>query len=155
MKWHGHLTTWSSQSTKQHKAEGNMALSAGILLFGRTYEPTSRLMEISGIQIFGKLTFYFIQENFLFPAVNYVCESKKCTILEEFENASLNLVGDGRFDSPGCSAKCGTYPLSPYQLRCDLCKIVYCRGWLYKSEMVIYSTIYYHTYSMLVYQIDH
>ena len=54
IKFQYHSTKWSSQLTKERIAEGNMLLSAGVVLSGLTYEAVNRMMKISGIQFLGK-----------------------------------------------------------------------------------------------------
>ncbi len=56
--------------------------------------------------------FYRIQKNTLFPAINNVYQKKRCEILERTkQQKKVNLVGDGRCDSPGFNATYGTYTL--------------------------------------------
>ena len=66
------LTTWSSQFTQQRVCEGNLALSAGIILSGSTFEPIRKIMQTAGVQFLGKSSFYKSQEKFIFPAINHV-----------------------------------------------------------------------------------
>ena len=106
-----HTTNWSSQKTKQKIAEGNLLLSAGILLAGLTFEPVKRLMSIVGIQFIGRSNFYKLQKRFLFPAINHVYTGQQKGILSSMQGKSLDIIGDGRFDSPGNSAKFGTYTI--------------------------------------------
>ena len=61
-----HSTNWSSQYTKQRICEGNMVLSAGILLAGLSYEPFRKVMNMSAIQLLGKSSF---------PVINRVTKS--------------------------------------------------------------------------------
>ena len=46
-----------------------------------------------------------------FPAVNNIYDAHKESVIKPREEKSLDLVGDGSCDSPGHSAKCGTYTL--------------------------------------------
>ena len=55
-----HSTKWSLQLMKERIAEGNMLLSAGVLLSGLMYEPVNRMMKISDTQFLGKSAFYEI-----------------------------------------------------------------------------------------------
>ena len=67
-----HLTSWCSQFSKQRICEGNILMSAGILLSGLSYEPIHKVMEISRMQFLGKSSFYSLQRNYLYPAINHV-----------------------------------------------------------------------------------
>ena len=46
-----------------------------------------------------------------FPAVNNIYDAHKESAIKPREGKSLDLLGDGSCDSPGHSAKCGTYTL--------------------------------------------
>ena len=51
------------------------------------------------------------QRQFLFPAINSLWEERQQSLLLEIKSGSepLDLAGDGRADSPGHSAKYGSY----------------------------------------------
>ena len=104
------------QLTKERIAEGNMLLSAGVLLSGLTYKPVNHMMKISGIQFLGKAAFYEIQKRYLFPAINHVYSQQKDVNRTGAQSKNVHLIGDGRFDSPGCSAKYSTYTLMTLKL---------------------------------------
>ena len=82
---------------KQNILEGNMLLRAGILLSGLTFEPIKRLMSIAGVQFFGKSTFYKLQKQFLFLAINYVYNEQQNEILTTNQDKDVDLIGDGCF----------------------------------------------------------
>ena len=44
-----HNSTWSSQLMRNRVCEGNLSVSAGIVLAGSTYETVRKMMEISGV----------------------------------------------------------------------------------------------------------
>ena len=69
-------------------------------------------MGIAKIPFMSKVTFYSIQKRFLFPAVHRVFVTNR-TLLLDFvrRRGQLDLLGDGRCDSPGYSAKYGTYTI--------------------------------------------
>ena len=56
-------------------------------------------------------TCYHHLSRFLEPAVLAVWELKQLRLLAQYraKRDSLNIAGDGRADSPGHSAKCGSY----------------------------------------------
>lgn len=103
-----HTTYWASQESKESISVGNMQMSAGILLSGLTFESIKRFMQISGIQFLGRSAFFDLQRRFLFPAINSVYIKQRNEILNETKDKCLDIIGDGRFDSPGSSAKYGT-----------------------------------------------
>ena len=106
-----HNSTWSSQFMRNRVYEGNLSVSAGIVLAGSTYETVRKMMEISGVKFSGKTSFYNIQKKLLFPAINYIYNERRRVILNTAKSGKVNLIGDGRYDSPGNNATFGTYTL--------------------------------------------
>ena len=108
----GHKLIWDSLNYDHKKINDHTILSAAILLSGSTYQPFSESMKIAKVQFFEKNTFYRIQSNCLFPAVNNIYQRKAREILQRtICQGPVALVGDGRCDSPGFSATYGTYTL--------------------------------------------
>ena len=112
-------------------AAGNLLLASAILLSGATYTKIASLSEIcnwkifSGAtytkiaslseifnwEIFSEKTFYNIQNMYLFPVINEAWQAEPNSVFSELEIEDLWLSGDGRCDSPGHSAKYGTYTM--------------------------------------------
>ncbi len=106
----GHTTKWYSQPLSRGMATGNMMISAGILFCGSTFQRMKELTEIANIAFLSYQTFCKIQKRLLFPAIHRVYLTNRTIILENTkEEKEINLLGDGRCDSPGYSAKYGTY----------------------------------------------
>ena len=64
------------------------------------------------IACISKARFFEIQKTLLFPVVNRFCKMLRDEIYEGCSNAvTSHFSGDGRCDSPGYSAKYGTYSL--------------------------------------------
>ena len=80
-----HKNEWTTQSFRHHIPEGNMAICAGILLSGMTYNGVSRAMDIIGISNIGERRFYQIQKLYLFPAIDHVYDIKKKLSLNNFK----------------------------------------------------------------------
>ena len=59
----------------------------------------------------GERSFYYTQEKYLFPAINYVYKNRRNNIIEKLKTERLSVVGDSRNDSPGYSAEFGTYTI--------------------------------------------
>ena len=105
----GHETLWNSQPLFNRMPAGNLLTSAAILLSGNTY---SRVSPFLNLQFFSHTTFYDIQNKYLFPVVNKAWTEVKREVLQATRDGGpVNLVGDGRSDSPGHSAKYGTYTM--------------------------------------------
>jgi len=58
-------------------------------------------------------TFMQHQKSYLHPAVERTYRQQQCTLLNEIKSEGRDLIlgGDGRCDSPGHSAKYGSYSL--------------------------------------------
>ena len=107
----GHAHTWNSQPVIKGMAAGNLLMSSAILLSGATFTKIATLAEILGLCFFSEKTFCSIQDSYLFPVINEVWEREQDTVFNDLEGKDLWLSGDGRCDSPGHSAKYGTYTM--------------------------------------------
>ena len=63
------------------------------------------------LAVFSERYFYRLQKEYLYPVVhiNYIRQQE--AVIEYLRGNQLHLSGDGRCDSPGYSAKYGTYTL--------------------------------------------
>ena len=115
------MHTWRSQPMVNNTSAGNILLSETILYTGNTFKRISGLFDSINIPHFSRTLFYSIQKTLLFPTLNSFYKRYRskiiniCTTREE-----NNFIGDGQSDSPGYSAKYGTYSL----MSTDLNKIV-------------------------------
>ena len=108
----GHITHWDSQPIIKRKPVGNLLLAASILFTGNTFASVSRLASCLNLQFISESVFYDIQQRFLFRVLNQAWKNEQETVRQELVNkGAINLNGDGRCDSPGHSAKYGTYTL--------------------------------------------
>ena len=93
-------------------AAGNLAVSSGILFSGNTFQRIKELLNIAKIPVFSHVTFNKVQNIHLFPAIHRVFQTNRTLLLEMLkEQKQINLLGDGRCDSPGYCAKYGTYTI--------------------------------------------
>ena len=109
----GHKRVWMSQPSIRNIPAGNILLSAAILFSGATPGKVLRLLNHMQVACISDRTYYRHQRRFLEPAVFAVWEVKQLRLLAECRTKgdSLNIGGDGRADSPGHSAKYGSYGL--------------------------------------------
>jgi len=64
------------------------------------------------LKFFSHTTYYNIQNKYLFPVVNKAWNEERNSVLDEVKrNGPVNLIGDGRCDSPGHNAKYCTYTM--------------------------------------------
>ncbi|XP_061760996.1 uncharacterized protein LOC133555687 [Nerophis ophidion] len=102
---------WSSQPNIGPHAAGNILLSPGILFAGSSSGKVLQVLNSIGVVRYVKRIFVNHQELILQPAIKKVWEEQQQTHLTmmQVEGRPLVLGGDGRADSPGHSAKFGTY----------------------------------------------
>ena len=106
-----HTFKWQSQPMLGRMPAGNLLVSSAILLSGSTYTKMANFSEILNLQFLGEKTFYSMQDEYLFPEINDAWLSEQNSVFEEIGQTDLWLCGDGRCDSPGHSAKYGTYSM--------------------------------------------
>ena len=80
-----------------------MALSAAILLSRLSWSGLQRALNISEVKIIEERTFYKTQKKYLFK--------RRDNVIQKLKPEKLDVVGGGRYDSPGHSAKYGTYTI--------------------------------------------
>ena len=108
----GHLTHWESQPVIKRKPVGNLLLAASILFTGNTFAAINRLASCFNLQFISERVFYDTQQKYLFPVINEAWAAESTRQVEMLNGKrAVNLDGDGRCDSPGHSAKFGTYTL--------------------------------------------
>ena len=67
-------------------------------------------MDVINISFISHTTFNKIQKKYLFPAIHRVYTTNRQLIIDNaVEKGDIDLLGDGRCDSPGYNAKYGTY----------------------------------------------
>ena len=65
--------------------------------------------QFAGLSFLNKNTFYNIQRTLILPTVNKQFDENMKFVRDEAKKEELVILGDGRFDSPGKSAKYCTY----------------------------------------------
>ena len=107
-----HLTSWNSQPLIKNTAAGNLLASAAILFSGNTFSHIAQFASFLNMKFFSHTTYYNIQKRYLFPTVNKAWIEERSSVLDDIKsNGPVNLIGDGRCDSPGHSAKYCTYTM--------------------------------------------
>ena len=84
-------------------------LSAGVLFSGSDYSSLNGTACIFNLQILGERQYNSIQAKYLFPLVNKKFIQHQADLFIEVQGKEMVLGGDGKCDSPGHSAKYGTY----------------------------------------------
>ena len=107
-----HSKEWVSQPTVKRAAAGNLLLSGAILFTGNTFSRVSEMASTVNLAFPGESDYLNYQNKHLFPVINECWQQEKASVLADLlDRESVTLIGDGRCDSPGYSAKYGTYTM--------------------------------------------
>ena len=126
--------TWDSQLYVGNVPAGNLLSSAAILYSGSLPSKALRMFEILNITTISRKTYFRHQSKYLQPATDSVWKRKQESILTSLKSKGKQLVlaGDGRSDSPGYSAKFGSYSI--LELTCnkivDFQLVQVCNYWM-------------------------
>ena len=109
----GYRFIWESQPYIGGTPAGNILMSAAILYSGLIPAKALRLFRTLKCSSISRKTFFRHQSHYLQPPVNRVWSQQQNSLLQDMKTQKKKLVlgGDGRADSPGHSAKYGTYSL--------------------------------------------
>ena len=108
----GHSVSWQSQPLINGTAAGNVLIPAATLFSGNTYKHTEGFARHLNLQFISSSHYYTTQTTILFPVVQHTWIETQTAILKQLKKEkSVDVCGDGRCDSPGHSAKYGTYTL--------------------------------------------
>ncbi|XP_065303899.1 uncharacterized protein [Dermacentor albipictus] len=107
----GHQLFWRNQDVVNQQPVLNLKLSAALLFSGNNPAATLRMLASIGVEVVTGRTFFNIQRIHLWPAVDKVWREQQKQLFENARGQEVELAGDGRADSPGFSAKFGTYSL--------------------------------------------
>ena len=103
------IIDWKSQPLLGKMPAFNLLFSSSIIFSGSTFETFRKPAEFSGLNFINSDTFYRIQRCLAIPAIKHVFREEINSAREEISKNDLVILGDGRFDSPGKSAKYCTY----------------------------------------------
>ena len=107
----GHDYTWRSQSMHNSMPWGNLLLSAAILFSGGSPAKILTMFGHVKVPVFSTRTYSNIQYAYLVPTVLRTWDVHQADRITDLQGRSLCLGGDGRCDSPGHTAKFGSYTL--------------------------------------------
>lgn len=111
--------TWESQPYIGNIPAGNILTSAAILYSGALPSTALKMFNILNVAINSQRTYFRHQTQHLQPSVDTVWKRSQELLLKSLKDkgSPLFLAGDGRSDSPGHSAKYGSY--SVLELTCN------------------------------------
>ena len=110
---------WDSQPYIGNIPAGNILASASILYSGSLPSKALHIFKILNCSMITSRSFFYHQSKYLQPSVHsvWVEHQKKLLAFFKEENRQLIVAGDGRSDSPGHSAKYGSYSI--VELTCN------------------------------------
>ena len=110
--------TWDSQTFIRNTPAGNILLSSSILFSGALPTKVLRVLTNLGCASITKRTYFNHQRYYLQPAILSVWSKQQKDLLVEasINKRALILGGDGRADSPGHSAKYGSYTVMELEM---------------------------------------
>lgn len=108
----GHNYIWHSQPIVNKLPIGNLLIAAAVLFSGSMYRRLEEFSRILNLSMFSKPVFNKMQKKQLLPVIQDTWKSSRdAAIAEVKKNAVIVVGGDGRSDSPGYTAKYGSYTL--------------------------------------------
>ena len=105
--------TWKSQKEKNAKGSVNIMLTSAITLSGIMLEKFQQLASLLNLRSISNSTFYSLRREYVVPAIAKEWEKEQNLVIASIREKGepVMLAGDGRADSPGHSAKYGTYTM--------------------------------------------
>ena len=102
---------WSTQPSYGQIPDGNVQLSGAIFFNGASCSKVLRTLQSINIASISKSTFYDHASKYLQPTVLHEWKQKQGEMFEQLSQKDDGLIlgADGRADSPGHSAKYGSY----------------------------------------------
>ena len=102
--------TWKNKPCVKDTPAANILMSAAILLSGSTPVKVLLMMKHLNMASITERTFFDNQRKYLAPAIVSVLGENQSNLLSDcVSKGPLTVGGDGRVDSPGHSAKYGSY----------------------------------------------
>ena len=105
------IFSWGSQPFVKNQPAGNILLSGSILFSGALPTKVIHVLKNFGCATICERTFFLHQKKHLQLSISSVWERHQANLLQQLhhEKRALIIGGDGRADSPGHSAKFGSY----------------------------------------------
>ncbi|XP_041367601.1 uncharacterized protein LOC121382155 isoform X2 [Gigantopelta aegis] len=113
----GHEYLWHSQPQHGTMPRGHLTCAGAILFSGSSISNILTLFHHMKVPMFSVRTYLKLQKFYLIPSVKCVWQDQQSSLLQSVQNTDLVLGGDARCDSPGHTAKYGTYTLLDLQCK--------------------------------------
>ena len=107
----GHISLWKSQPSHKSMPWSNLMTATAIMCSGVNAAKALKMFEHMNLQMFSSRTYTRLQSLYVAPSATVTWDSEQATLLQDMHNRPVVLGGDARCDSPGYSAKYGSYTL--------------------------------------------
>jgi len=109
----GCSSKWRSQNDSNNSVSVNLKLTSAVALSGIMFDKFQQMASILNLKSVSHDTFYRLRRDYLFPSIAEEWKKEQSMVIESIKGREedLMLAGDGRCDSPGHSAKYGTYTM--------------------------------------------
>ncbi len=109
----GTVFTWNSQPYIHQLPEGNLVISAAILLAGALPSQSLKVFRFMNMAAISRGTYHRHQKNYIVPGIIQEWRENQTVVVELAKHIDGGAVisGDARYDSPGYSAKYGGYTM--------------------------------------------
>ena len=101
----GHENVWCNQPFIGKRGCVNLIVPAATLYCGLSYKRLKEWSDVINLALPSETNYYDVQAQFLFPTVNEQWQKHQEEVFGFIGNNEVTLLGDGRCDSPGYSAK--------------------------------------------------
>ncbi|XP_061599729.1 uncharacterized protein LOC133462479 [Cololabis saira] len=107
------VRTWRSQPMIRSMPAGNIQLSSAIYIAGESFSKFERVFNEMNVAIHKYRTFRRHTKNYVEPAIVYAWKQSQNDLLAQCQSSPNGIIagGDMRADSPGHSAKYGSYTM--------------------------------------------
>ncbi|XP_042145545.1 uncharacterized protein LOC115319105 [Ixodes scapularis] len=111
-----HVRKWSSQPIINGRGAGNILLTSHLLFSGAQVTNTLRMLRHMNVEVMSDQMYNTYQNALLFPAVDKIWLQEQDELISQLDSQEVDITADGRFDSPGFSAKYLTYSAHVQQI---------------------------------------
>ena len=112
----GHVSQWESQKCHNRMPWSNLLLAGAVVFSGINFSKCLRFLKHLNVPAICPSTFSRIQSAYVVPATLFTWDFHQTELLDQYQGRVVTLGGDARCDSPGFSAKFGSYTLMDLEL---------------------------------------
>ena len=106
-----HISMWKRQPSHNSMHWSNLMTATAIMCSGVNAAKPLKMLEHMNLQMFSSRTYTRLQSLYVAPSATVIWDSEQATLLQDMKNRPVVLGGDAFCNSPGYSAKYGSYTL--------------------------------------------